>query len=148
MPVAIVVKRWNPHGESQGVPEYMAWSNLIRRCTNPMNPQWKDYGGRGITVCDEWQKSYMEFLSHVGRRPTPKHTIERINNDGNYEPGNVKWALRKDQQRNRRKTWRVFFEGRERSVREICETIGFNYDRVRSRKRHGWPDNRLFDELL
>jgi len=75
---------------------------MIQHCTNPKAQQWEYYGGRGITVCAEWLESYEVFLAHVGRRPSPKHSLERIKKDGNYEPGNVRWTRRKHRNSNRR----------------------------------------------
>jgi len=75
---------------------------MRRRCTDPNHPNWKWYGGRGISVCDDWQQHFLHFFEHVGERPSPKHSLDRIDNDGNYEPGNVRWATAKQQQNNRR----------------------------------------------
>lgn len=86
-----------------GTPEYTAWLNARVRCNNPNNPQYKDYGGRGIAFCDEWD-DFATFLEHVGPRPSPELTLDRIDNDGSYEPGNVRWATRSQQQNNRRKS--------------------------------------------
>jgi hypothetical protein len=80
--------------------EYGVWQAMIHRCTNPRNPQFKDYGGRGITVCERWRK-YVNFSRDMGPRPLGL-TLDRINNDGNYEPGNCRWATRSEQQRNSR----------------------------------------------
>jgi len=90
--------------------EYAAWSGMIRRCTNKNDQRWHCYGGRGIKVCDRWRNSYSNFLSDVGRRPSDRHSLDRINVDGDYEPGNVRWATSKEQHHNRRpfqyKGWR------------------------------------------
>jgi hypothetical protein len=94
------------HGESSPghwSPEYRAWSGLIQRCTNPKNTDWANYGGRGITVCDRWRRSFEAFLADMGRKPTPSHSIDRKDVDGNYEPGNCRWATPSQQASNRRR---------------------------------------------
>ena len=95
------------HGESTGdgrdTPEYHAWQGLKGRCLNPSNEDFAHYGGRGIKVCARWQSSYENFLADMGRKPSPEHSLDRINNDGNYEPGNCRWATYTEQNNNRRK---------------------------------------------
>ena len=84
-------------------PEYRTWSHMLHRCMNQNDKNWKDYGGRGISVCERWQgeHGFENFLSDVGARPSPQHSIDRWpNNDGNYEPGNVRWATKKEQSNN------------------------------------------------
>lgn len=83
-------------------PEYRAWYNLIERCTKIENSRFKDYGGRGIAVCERWLYSFQNFLSDMGFRPSSEHSIDRVNNDGNYEPGNCKWSTPTEQANNRR----------------------------------------------
>lgn len=78
------------------------WRGMIRRCTNSTATGYKGYGGRGIKVCSRWMNSFEDFKKDMGERPTPKHSIDRINNDGNYEPGNVKWSTRTEQMNNKR----------------------------------------------
>lgn len=80
-----------------------AWENMKKRCTIPKNPRYHRYGGRGIKVCDRWMESFENFLADVGTPPTSLHSLDRINNDGNYEPGNVHWVIQKAQQHNRSK---------------------------------------------
>jgi len=75
---------------------------MIQRCHNPTHVSYKDYGGRGISVCEEWRNSFQSFLDHIGKRPTMKHSVDRIEVNGNYEPGNVKWSTPKEQAVNKR----------------------------------------------
>lgn len=88
------------HGGT-GTAEYQAWLNMRKRCLDPNLPAYKNYGGRGITICERWE-SFENFLADMGMKPSPKLTLERKNNNGNYEPGNCKWATRKEQRANQR----------------------------------------------
>lgn len=83
------------HG-GRRTPEYMAWNSMISRCSNPRHQGFHNYGGRGIRVCDRW-RSFSVFLADMGTRPSPQHSIDRINNDGNYEPANCRWATGSEQ---------------------------------------------------
>lgn len=85
-------------------PMYQRWLNMRSRCNDPKNKQYHDYGGRGIKVCAEWEASFQAFLDYLGEPPSPHHTMDRINNDGGYEPGNVRWATYVEQAANRRPT--------------------------------------------
>jgi hypothetical protein len=83
------------HGMSSS-PEYKIWKVINQRCTNPNSAQYRDYGGRGIAVCDRWKHSFENFLTDVGLKPEGKHALKRIDTDGNYEPGNCEWVIRKN----------------------------------------------------
>jgi hypothetical protein len=83
--------------------EYWVWAGMIARCTNPKHTSYKNYGGRGITVCKRWLRSFSAFIEDMGPKPTPQHTIDRKNNDGNYTKRNCRWATRSQQNLNRRK---------------------------------------------
>lgn len=86
---------------------YVSWLGIKQRCHNPSNKDYKHYGARGIKVCDEWRESFDAYKDYMGEPPTSKHSVDRINNDGNYEPGNVRWASQQEQLANRRpgKLW-------------------------------------------
>lgn len=91
-----------PHGHARKnklTPEFRSWQQMLERCNRPKHKSYAYYGGRGITVCPEWL-DFAQFIKDVGYKPTPQHTLDRINNDGNYEPGNVRWATRWEQAHN------------------------------------------------
>lgn len=95
------VKESEKHGRSH-TPEYNSWHSMIQRCGNKNDNAYSEYGARGIRVCDRWRNSFTAFYEDMGDRPSPTHSIERLNNDGNYEPGNCKWATKTEQILNRR----------------------------------------------
>jgi hypothetical protein len=94
------------HGDTQNggphAPEYRVWHGMICRCELRSDKKYADYGGRGITVCKRWRSDYRNFLADMGRRPSPKHSIDRIDNDRGYYPGNCRWATLSEQNLNRR----------------------------------------------
>ncbi len=93
--------------------EYRIWAGMKDRCYNYNNPQYKDYGGRGISVCDRWRYNFENFITDMCMKPTVKHTLDRIDNDGNYEPSNCRWATRKEQNSHTRKTRLLEHDGRK-----------------------------------
>lgn len=120
---------------------YKAWAAMKDRCLNPNNEHYVDYGGRGIAVCERWSLSFQNFIDDMGARPAGM-TIERINNSGNYEPGNCRWATRKEQQRNRRTN--IYYEigGVSKCLMEWCEFYKIRYQTVRRRLSAGWTVER------
>jgi hypothetical protein len=118
-------------------PEYGAWSRMKDRCANKNFPQFRDYGGRGIRVCESWSCSFARFLEDMGPRPTPRHSLDRINNDGNYEPGNCRWATPAQQLANRRITQLIEIDGLKRTFSEWTAITGFSENLIRNRWKRG-----------
>ncbi len=103
--------------------EYRAWHEIKRRCFNKNCAAYKNYGGRGITLHGDWVDNYHAFLAHVGRKPSPEHSIDRIDNNKGYEPGNVRWATREEQNRNTRRNLKVYFGGYSFSLFEWSDLL-------------------------
>lgn len=134
--------RVRTHGRSE-TRLYETWCNIIRRTTNPNHNSYPDYGGRGITMSPEWRRSFEAFARDMG--PTYRHglSIDRIDVDGNYEPGNVRWATPKEQARNTRTNRLVTAFGQTKSLAEWAELRGLNYQTLYNRvTRSGWPVER------
>lgn len=111
-------------------PEYRAWINMISRCENPNTPNFCNYGGRGITVCEKWRQSFPAFLADLGQRPTPHHSVDRIDNSRGYEPGNCRWATQRQQCRNFRRNRMVEIDDRSITLVEAVEERGLKYNTV------------------
>jgi hypothetical protein len=112
---------WSVYGKYGRSPEYGSWREMHRRCLNPRSPKYPQYGGRGITICKQWLKSFEAFLKDMGPRPSLDHSLERIDNDGNYEPANCRRGTRSDQQRNRRQCNYVTAFGKTKCMTEWAE---------------------------
>lgn len=129
------------HGLSK-FPEYNSWTGLRERCRNPANKDWPNYGGRGITVCERWE-DFENFMSDMGRRPGPKYSIERLDTNGPYAPGNCRWATAKEQCNNKRNTRVITAFGESKPITEWAERLGVTtaviYGRI---DRFGWPPEK------
>lgn len=140
---AALGRRRATHGETRGgvsTREYSAWIYMNRRCYDDSHPDFKKYGALGVTVCAEWRAGFEPFLAHMGRRPSDDHSVERIDPNGNYEPGNVKWATRLAQARNKRNTHREThpITGERLSISEWAERHGIKSDTLVWRLNHGF----------
>lgn len=130
-------------------PEYRVWSAMKRRCGAVQDKSYANYGGRGITVCERWQSSFSSFIADMGRRPTDNHTIERIDNDGNYEPGNCRWATPSEQNANKRRATSsrgipyatLTYRGTTRTLQEWADVLGMNIGTLKYRLSR-WPIDR------
>lgn len=138
------------HGEGTNgkeTVEYRTWSNMMSRCRNPNHKMYRHYGARGITVCARWH-SFENFLADMGRRPDKYHSLDRINNDGNYEPGNVRWATSEQQNNNTRHNRRLEIDGSVKTLSEWCREAGISAVSFRRRKREGMTDkDALFSPI-
>lgn len=119
-------------------PYYHVWKSMRDRCYNPKSRAYSDYGGRGIVVCDRWRNSYSAFAEDMGPRPAGC-SIDRKDNDGNYEPGNCRWSDRKTQQRNQRRAVYVVVDGQRYRAIELAELHGIKVDTIVERAQKGLP---------
>lgn len=125
------------HGDTDSK-EYRAWCKMKERCDVASAAGYANYGGRGISICERW-RSYEAFLEDMGRAPSAKHSIDRVDGNGNYEKGNCRWATATEQVRNRRTTLRVIIGGVEKTLFEWCEAFKMPYHAVYLRiSRRGW----------
>jgi len=112
--------------------EYRTFRSMWNRCTDPKNVEYKHYGGRGITICERW-RLFVNFLSDVGVRPGPDYSLDRVNNDGNYEPGNVRWATRLEQANNTQKVRLITFNNQTHTIAEWARRLGYSYPTLHKR---------------
>lgn len=117
------------------------WAAMRKRCSNPLDPSFVNYGGRGIRVCDRWE-AFSAFLEDMAPRPTGG-LLDRIDNDGNYEPSNCRWATRTEQNSNRRNCIVVSLDGEEMTLKEACRRLGLKYRPIHKRiTARGWDIER------
>jgi hypothetical protein len=142
----LAVEIASTHGLSRTT-EYRTWINIHTRCNDPTTRYWPLYGGRGIKVCARWSK-FEHFLHDMGKKPYTRASIDRIDVNGNYEPGNCRWTDSKTQGRNRRCNRIVSFDGRKMTLAEAVENTGLNYSTVLHRILNGWdPERALSTEV-
>lgn len=133
------------HGMSHS-PEYCVWRDIIQRCCNPKEPNYKRYGARGIKICDKWRHSFEQFYKDVGQRPCKSYELDRINNDGDYEPRNVRWVNKKQNNRNRRNNKWFTIDGETKCLSEWCEMYNKKFGCVDGRLKRGWDIKRALIE--
>lgn len=117
--------------------EYLCWMNMWRRCTYSKHKAFPDYGGRGIKVCERWEK-FENFYADMGAKPDPKHSLDRIDVNGHYEPGNCRWATASDQLNNTRRNHTVEFRGESKTISEWAKAMNMSHETLRARLRLGW----------
>lgn len=124
--------------------EHRVWSGMKTRCFNPKDKHYRDYGGRGITICDRWlgPKGFENFVRDMGPRPSSAHKIDRIDNDGGYAPDNCRWVTQREQNRNYRRNLVVTVDGQPLCLADACTKRGANYHLVYARLQRGWDLER------
>jgi hypothetical protein len=119
-------------------PLYKRWSDMRYRCNNPNHPVYRNYGGRGITVCERWDKSFVAYIEDVGEPPFKGAQIDRTDNNGPYSPENIRWVNQKEQCRNTRKNLLYTVDGVTKTQAEWVEIYDINQSTFRARMRNGW----------
>lgn len=134
------------HNSTHGMvrsPEFNVWVRMRQRCTNPKSKDYPNYGGRGITVCERWMESFENFFTDMGLRPSSAYTLDRIDNSGNYGPGNCRWATRREQNLNTRQNRFLTYKGRTLTTSEWADVIGLPRKILHKRVHRGWSVERI-----
>lgn len=129
-------------------PEYRIWAGMIQRCTNSNNPNFKNWGGRGIAVCARWRHNFAAFHEDMGPRPSTMHTLERTNNDGPYDRRNCVWATRKVQSRNHRHNRPLTLNGRTQLLTDWAVELKTSMSTICQRLRRGWSVERALSQCV
>jgi hypothetical protein len=134
-------EKGNSKGKTHGLryhPLYVVWKSMNTRCSNKKAERYKNYGGRGITVCDRWLNSFPNFLKDMGDRPSKSYSIDRIDNDKGYSPENCRWATRLEQANNRSVSKLLRWDGVEMTVTQWARKLDMKPATLKSRIRSGW----------
>jgi hypothetical protein len=122
---------------------YRTWTSMIGRCHSRTNQNFKGYGARGITVCARWRESFENFFADMGA-PPPGMSLDRRDNDGNYEPGNCRWATVEEQSNNKRTSRFLEIDGRRMTIAQWAREVGISKDTLSGRLQRGWPPEQAF----
>lgn len=134
------------HGMS-ATKEYRAWLGIKTRCYNSKDPNYKQWGGRGIKMYEKWLNDFESFLSYVGNAPSKFHSLDRYpNNNGDYEPGNVRWATMKQQNVNKRSNRYITYKGETKTIMEWSKISNLPYSVIQKRDNIGWSSNDIFNK--
>lgn len=136
----LVVKRFL--ASAKHTPGYRSWDAMTQRCYNPRNNRYKNYGARGISVCEEWRNDFWQFYKDMGPKPSPKHSIDRIDNSLSYCKSNCKWSTNSEQANNKTSSRRIELNGVSRTVKEWAIVSGLKTGALHQRLAAGWPIER------
>lgn len=117
-------------------PLYKTWQSMIVRCTRPIHESYPNYGGKGIRVCERWSNSFWAFVEDMGPKPTPKHTLDRVDSTGNYEPANCRWATHREQRANSKQARYITWQGETLTAADWADRFGVTYHQFWGRLRH------------
>lgn len=137
------------HGMAHS-PEYRVWAAMKSRCNNPNHSRYRYYGGRGIKICDRWNQSFKAFFSDMGKKTNPKHTLDRINNNGNYKPQNCRWATQAQQRRNFSGNRMLTFKGKTQCMADWAKEFNLRQSQLKwhiDYKKNKVPIEELFRTL-
>lgn len=138
-------KKKTKHGMRYS-PEYGIWNHMNYRCKNKRYKEYHLYGGRGISVCDRWRESFENFIEDMGKRPTSKHSLDRIDNGGNYEKSNCRWANKSQQAANRRSSVMITYKNRTMCIKEWSVELNIPYQRLNYRIQVAkWPIEKAIE---
>lgn len=128
--------------------EYNTWSQMKKRCNNKNDKSYKNYGGRGIIICDRWLESFENFFEDMGLKPSPKHSIDRIDNNGNYEPNNCRWATQYEQNNNYSRNIFIEINEERKTIKEWCNIYNLPYHKIYQRiVKLKWSAKKAFNLL-
>lgn len=128
--------------------EWQAWNHMKQRCYNPKDKHYHDYGARGITVCEEWRNSFDTFLADMGDKPSPKHSLDRIDYNLHYCKENCRWATPMEQSQNRRTVVNITYQGETKCMAEWSRHFGINRRTIAQRYKKGWSLEDVFSPII
>lgn len=140
----VITGRFDETHKDSRIREYGIWGNMLYRCNTKTSQMYDNYGGRGINVCERWHH-YENFISDMGYSPSEIHSLDRIDNNGDYEPKNCKWATKKEQARNRRNSRKITIDGVEMQIDDYCEKYSVSVQAIKTRYVRGWSNDRIIN---
>lgn len=142
---------WSEKNLTHGMcytPEYMAWKKMKARCHNPKSNRYHTNGARGIRICKKWKNSFQNFINDVGKRPSKNHSIDRIDNNGNYTPSNCRWATEEQQANNKSTSVVLSAFGRKMTISQWSKSRKIPYARIIGRLRLGWSHRKALSKKM